>query len=99
MVLTYAKYIDLMTALDEFSAGSLLKGELQNAIFDRYTSKYGNFVAENSIGNKALFVTKWQKTKINKAERKRFRNFMNTVSNNKKSKKNYVRLPKDSNSL
>lgn len=84
MILTYIKYIDLMTALDEFSVGKLPRDSLQNAIFDRYTSKYGNFVAENSIGNKALFVTKWQKTKTNKAERKRFRNFMNAVSNNKK---------------
>lgn len=84
MILTYIKYIDLMTALDEFSVGKLPRDSLQNAIFDRYANKYGNFVAENSIGDKALFVTKLQKTRINKAERKRFRNFMNTVSNNKK---------------
>lgn len=84
MILTYIKYIDLMTALDEFSVGKLPRDSLQNAIFDRYTSKYGNFVAENSIGNKELFVTKWQKTKTNNAERKKFRNFMNTVPNNKK---------------
>ena len=37
MVLTYAKYIELMTALDEHCKCTLPKDKLQDAIFDRYT--------------------------------------------------------------
>ena len=47
MVLTYAKYIELMTALDEHCKCTLPKDKLQDAIFDRYTTKYKSFVAEN----------------------------------------------------
>lgn len=78
MILTYAKYIDLMSALDEHCKGKLPRDALQNAIFDRYTTKYGSFVSENLDGNKMLFTIKFQKGKNNKRERKKFRNFMNT---------------------
>lgn len=77
MVLTYGKYIELLSALDEHCNGTLEKNELQDAIFNHYMSKYGSFVAENVNGAKRLFTVKLQKTKNNKAERKVFRNFMN----------------------
>ena len=79
MILSYAKYIELMSALDEYSKGVLDKNELQKAIFYRYADKYGSFVAENLKGSKRLFVTKYQRNRQNKNEMKIFRNFMNQV--------------------
>lgn len=79
MILSYAKYIELISALDEYSKGVLDKKELQEAIFYRYANKYGSFVAENLKGSKRLFVTKYQRSKQNKNEMKIFRNFMNQV--------------------
>lgn len=86
MVLTYVKYIELMTALDEHCKCSLDKRELQSAIFNHYADKYGNFVAENYIGSKRLFITKRGQTKYNKNERKTFIKFMNEMSRKKKNK-------------
>lgn len=77
MVLTYAKYIELMTALDEHCKCTLPKDKLQDAIFNRYTTKYKSFVAENFKGNKRLFTIRFQREKANNRERKKFRNFMN----------------------
>jgi len=77
MILSYAKYIELMSALDEYSKGVLGKEELQKAIFYHYADKYGSFVAENLKGSKRLFVTKYQRNRLNKNEMKIFRNFMN----------------------
>jgi len=77
MVLTYGKYIELLSALDEHCNGTLEKNELQDAIFDHYMSKYGSFVAENINGVKRLFLSRFQETKNNKARRKLFRHFMN----------------------
>lgn len=88
MVLSYAKYIDLMSALDDHCKGSLEKRELQSAIFNHYMDKYGSFVAENLIGSKRLFITKRQKTKYNNSVRKMFIKFMNET---------YERLSKNSN--
>lgn len=79
MILSYAKYIELMSALDEYSKGSLEKKDLQKAIFEHYAEKYGSFVAENLKGSKRLFVTRFQRTKQNKNEMKIFRNFMNQI--------------------
>ena len=79
MVLSYAEYIKLISALDEYSKGVLDKKELQKAIFEHYAEKYGSFVAENLKGSKRLFVTKYQRNKQNKNEMKIFRNFMNQV--------------------
>ena len=79
MVLTYAKYIDLMTALDEYCKGELDRIELQKAIFKRYTNKYGSFVAENSIGSKKLFMIRFQRDKLNKREMKKFCNYMDAT--------------------
>lgn len=79
MILSYAKYIELMSALDEYSKGVLDKKELQKAIFYHYADKYGSFVAENLKGSKRLFVAKYQKSKQNKNEMKIFRNFMNQL--------------------
>ena len=87
MVLTYGKYIGLMSALDEHCGGSLDKNVLQNAIFDHYMYLYGSFVAENINKSKRLFFIKFQKTKNNDAERKIFRNFMNEELINKHKKK------------
>lgn len=88
MVLTYGKYIGLMSALDEHCNGALEKEELQNAIFDHYTELYGSFVAENINGVKRLFLIRFQKTKNNEAERKLFRHFMNEELSDKGKKKN-----------
>ena len=90
MVLSYAKYIDLMSALDEHCKGSLEKRELQSAIFNYYMDKYGSFVAENLIGSKRLFMVKWQRTKQNNRERKTFIKFMNET---------YERISKNSNTV
>lgn len=90
MILSYAKYIDLMSALDEHCKGSLEKRELQSAIFNHYMNKYGSFVAENFIGSKRLFLTKWQKNKYNNSVRKTFIKFMNET---------YERLSKNSNTI
>lgn len=79
MLLSYGKYIELMSALDEHCKGTVEKCRLQDAIFDRYMHLYnGSFVAENINNVKMLFSIKLQKTRDNKRERKRFRNFMNT---------------------
>lgn len=87
MVLTYGKYIELMSALDEHCNGALEKDELQNAIFDHYTKLYGSFVAENTKGVKRLFLIRFQKTKNNKAARKLFRHFMNEEISDKHLKR------------
>lgn len=86
MLLSYGKYLDLLSALDEHCRGSLTKVELQNAIFNHYADKYGSFVAENINKVKTLFTIKYQKTKNNKAERKLFRSFMNQSRLKKKKK-------------
>ena len=75
-----------MSALDEHCNGTLEKDKLQSAIFDRYTKLYNSFVAENINGSMELFSIKLQKSKSNKKECKRFRNFMNSPLVNKKHK-------------
>ena len=87
MVLTYGKYIELMSALDEYSEGTHEKHELQSAIFNHYAEKFDSFVAENINGSRRLFKVLYGKSNINKAERKAFRNFMNEVRKSKKKKK------------
>lgn len=74
MVLTYAKYIDCMTALDEFTKGTLTKRDLQNAIFKHYI-KEDNIIAENLRGSKRLFVSSTRKSRL-KSERQSFIKFM-----------------------
>ena len=54
MILSYAKYIELISALDEYSKGVLDKKELQEAIFYHYADKYGSFVAENLKGSNKI---------------------------------------------
>ena len=77
MVLSYAKYIDLMTALDEHCKGTLEREELQNAIFNHYTGLHRTFVAENIKGSKKMFSSYLQsKTRTNR-QREAFKNFMN----------------------
>ena len=78
MLLTFGKYIELLSALDEHCKGTIEKCRLQDAIFNRYMYLHnGSFVAENSRGCKRLFMIELQKTKHNNKERKLFRNFMN----------------------
>lgn len=88
MVLTYSKYIELLFALDEHCKGKLEKHELQDAIFNHYMSINRTLVAENAKGSKKLFTTQWQGNKNNKAERKKFRNFMNEELITEHKKKN-----------
>ena len=78
MVLTYAKYIDLMTALDEHGKGTLERKELQDAIFKHYISISTNkvFVAENMKRFKRRFSLQSQSKSKFKRERNAFRNFM-----------------------
>ena len=80
MVLSYAKYIDLMTALDEYCKGTLERDELQNAIFNHYVGMNRTFVAENMKGSKRLFSSYLQSRTATKRERKAFRKFMNEGS-------------------
>ena len=77
MVLSYAKYIDLMTALDEHCKGTLERDELQNAIFNHYIGMNRTFVAENMKGSKRLFSSYLQSRTQTKREKKAFRKFMN----------------------
>ena len=77
MVLSYAKYIDLMTALDEHCRGDLEREELQDAIFNHYTALNRTFVAENMKSSKRLFSSFLQSRTKTKKERKAFRKFMN----------------------
>ena len=77
MVLSYAKYIDLMTALDEHCKGTLERDELQNAIFNHYIGMNRTFVAENMKGSKRLFSSFLQSRTKTKKEIKAFRKFMN----------------------
>ena len=79
MILSYAKYIELLSALDEYSKGKLEKKELQKAIFKHYMEKYGSFVAENSKKTKKLFITKYQRSRYNKGVQKIFISFMNQL--------------------
>ena len=80
MVLSYAKYIDLMTALDEHCKGTLERDELQNSIFDHYIVLNRTFVAENMKGSKRLFSSYLQSRTQTKRERKAFRKFMDEGS-------------------
>ena len=82
MVLSYAKYIDLMTALDEHCKGTLERKELQDAIFNHYIGISRTFVAENMKGSKRLFSSYLQSRTATKRERKIFRSFMNEGSIN-----------------
>lgn len=76
MILSYAKYIDMMSALDEHCKGALEREELQNAIFNHYISLNRTFAAENIRGTKRIFSSYLQsKTKTNR-QRKLFRKFM-----------------------
>ena len=76
MVLRYAKYIDLMTALDEHCKGTLERKELQDAIFKHYISMNRVFVAENMKGSKRRFSLQSQSKSKFKRERNAFRSFM-----------------------
>jgi len=80
MLISYAKYIDLMSALDEHCRGTLPKRDIQSIIFKHYMSKYGSFVAENSKGDKKLFAIKMQKN--NDIKRRSFIRFMNESKSN-----------------
>ena len=80
MVLSYAKYIDLMTALDEHCKGTLEREDLQNAIFNHYISLNRTFVAENMKGSKRLFSSYLQSRTQIKREEKAFRKFMDEGS-------------------
>ena len=92
MVLTYAKYIDLMTALDEHCKGTLERKELQDAIFNHYISISMNkvFVAENMKGSKRRFSLQSQSKSKFKRERNAFRNFMDGGSVEQKVIEDYV---------
>lgn len=81
MVLSYGKYIELLSALDEHCKGTLEKEALQDAIFKHYTGLYRTFVAQNSIGTKKLFSSYMQSKTKTRNERKVFRKFMNTGTN------------------
>ena len=87
MILTYGKYLELLSALDEHCKGALEKCELQDAIFDHYMGLYGSFVAENLNKEKRLFKVTFQRSKRNKGERKLFRNFMNKEPTKAKNSK------------
>ena len=76
MVLSYAKYIDLMTALDEHCKGTLERKELQDAVFTHYISMNKIFVAENMKGSKRRFSLPSQSKSKFKRERNAFRSFM-----------------------
>lgn len=76
MLLSYAKYIELMSALDEHCKGDLEREELQNAIFNHYISLYGVFIAENMKGSKKRFCSYLQSKTKTKRQRNAFRNFM-----------------------
>lgn len=90
MVLSYAKYIDLMTALDEHCKGTLERDELQNAIFNHYIGMNRTFVAENMKGSKRLFSSYLQSRTATKRERKAFRKFMDEGSVEQKTTEDYV---------
>lgn len=79
MLISYAKYIDLMSAIDEHCKGTLSKREIQSIIFKHYMVKYGSFVAENSKGDRKLFAIKMQKNKYNDVLRRDFIRFMNNL--------------------
>ena len=88
MLLTYGKYIELLSALDEHCKGMVDKFKLQNEIFNHYMSVYNSsFVAENINRDKQLFITSTEKTKRFKSTRKLFRNFMNTEKRIKHDKR------------
>lgn len=77
MILTYAKYVALLSALDEHTKRKLKKQTLQNYIFHHLMGKYGYFVAENINGVKMAVWDSFNK--------KVFRTHMN----NQKTKKKY----------
>lgn len=75
MFLTYATYIGLLSALDEYYNGTLDKKKLQEILFNHYTDKDGYIAVENLKGDKKVFYTKWQKNKYNKKVLKLFIHF------------------------
>lgn len=84
MILTYTKYIELLSALDEHCKGKLQKYDLQDAIFFHYIERDKFLVAENINGFKRLFRYYHQNTALNKKEKKLFRNHMNQELNKKR---------------
>ena len=80
MFLSYAKYIGMMTALDEHCGGTLEREELQNAIFNHCISLNRTFSAENLKGSKRMFSSFIQSRKHTNRERKAFREFMDEGS-------------------
>lgn len=80
MFLSYAKYIDMMSALDEHCKGVLDREELQNAIFNHCISLNRTFSAENLKGSKRRFSSYIQSKKHTNRERKTFRKFMDEGS-------------------
>lgn len=65
-----------MSALDEHCKGTLERFELQNAIFNHYTSLNRSFVAENGKGSKRAFYSYLQSKTKTKQQRNAFRRFM-----------------------
>ena len=78
MTLSYARYIDLMSALDEYSNSTLEKKDLQDTIYEHYINKYPYFIAENAKGSKRVFFNRDRYSKhVKTTEKKYFRKHMN----------------------
>ena len=78
MILTYANYLGLMTAIDEHTHYMLSRTTIQNLIFKHF-AKDGSFIAENGCHEKKLFYVEFQKMRKNKRVRKTFRRFMDRM--------------------
>lgn len=82
MLLTYSRYLTLLSALDEHTRCTMQKFELQNAIYNHYIVQDGYIVAENALRERMIFYSyhyncgKSDRTKY----RKQFRAFMDKIT-------------------
>lgn len=81
MLLTYSRYLTLLSALDEHTQCTMQKFELQNAIYDHYIMQDGYIVAENAFRERMIFYARnhlGRKSDRSKY-RKQFREFMDRI--------------------
>lgn len=58
MLLTYSRYLALLSALDEHTRCTVQKFELQNAIYNHYILEDGYIVAENAARERMIFYSR-----------------------------------------
>ena len=79
MTLTYGRYLELLSALDEYTNCTLDKADLQRLIYDHFINKYGSFICGNAKSELKLFVKPSVVSKPKK-EKKAFKEFITFIN-------------------